>query len=257
MPRRTSPTTAPGRRPTATSRRSAASGSGSSPSRRAIVARCRRPTTSRARSPSSRPTCPGLPGYMEPDAPGMHTTDTIDFEVVLEGEIWLELDDGVTVHLKAGDTVVQNGTRHAWRNHGTETCRLAVFICGAHHDQVPLATLGAGHRGSGSVTVRRHDGLASDPADRVQEAVMARSAPRPGVPRHRRDRGVRLDARVHDRADLPVPDRRARQPAARARRHRHGGGGVRVRDPDRASSPTAGRASGRWSSATPASASGC
>ena len=82
---------------------------------------------------------PGLPGYMEPDAPGMHTTDTIDFEVVLEGEIWLELDDGVTAHLKAGDTVVQNGTRHAWRNHGTETCRLAVFICGAHHDNVPLA----------------------------------------------------------------------------------------------------------------------
>ena len=79
---------------------------------------------------------PGLPGYMEPDAPGMHTTDTIDFEVVLEGEIWLELDDGATVHLKAGDTVVQNGTRHAWRNNGTETCRLAVFICGAHHDDV-------------------------------------------------------------------------------------------------------------------------
>ena len=40
---------------------------------------------------------PGLPGYMEPDAPGMHTTDTIDFEVVLEGEIWLELDDGVDI----------------------------------------------------------------------------------------------------------------------------------------------------------------
>jgi hypothetical protein len=79
---------------------------------------------------------PGLTGYMEPDAPGMHTTDTIDFEVVLEGEIWLELDDGATVHLKAGDTVVQNGTRHAWRNNGTETCRLAVFICGAHHDAV-------------------------------------------------------------------------------------------------------------------------
>jgi quercetin dioxygenase-like cupin family protein len=73
---------------------------------------------------------------MEPDAPGMHTTDTIDFEVVLEGEIWLELDDGATMHLRPGDTVVQNGTRHAWRNNGTETARLAVFICGAHHDRV-------------------------------------------------------------------------------------------------------------------------
>lgn len=79
---------------------------------------------------------PGLTGYMEPDAPGMHTTDTIDFEVVLDGEIWLELDDGVEVHLRPGDTVVQNGTRHAWRNRGTVPCRLAVFIVGAHHDRV-------------------------------------------------------------------------------------------------------------------------
>lgn len=76
---------------------------------------------------------PGLAGHMEPDAPGMHTTSTIDFEVVLEGEVWLELDDGVEVHLRAGDTVVQNGTRHAWRNHGDTTARLAVFIVGAHH----------------------------------------------------------------------------------------------------------------------------
>ena len=76
---------------------------------------------------------PGLASYLEPDAPGMHTTDTIDFEVVLEGEVWLELDDGVEVHLRAGDTVVQNGTRHAWRNHGDTTARLAVFLIGAHH----------------------------------------------------------------------------------------------------------------------------
>jgi len=79
---------------------------------------------------------PGLAGHMEPDAPGMHTTATIDFEVVLEGEVWLELDDRVEVHLKPGDTVVQNGTRHAWRNHGSVPCRLAVFIVGAHHAQV-------------------------------------------------------------------------------------------------------------------------
>jgi cupin domain len=79
---------------------------------------------------------PGLPGYMEPEAPGMHTSDTIDFEVVLDGEIWLELDDGVEVHLRTGDTVVQNGTRHAWRNHGSAPCRLAVFLIGAHHANV-------------------------------------------------------------------------------------------------------------------------
>jgi hypothetical protein len=80
---------------------------------------------------------PGLIGHMEPDAPGMHTTATIDFEVVLEGEVWLELDDGAEVHLKVGDTVVQNGTRHAWHNHGTVPARLAVFLIGAHHDKVP------------------------------------------------------------------------------------------------------------------------
>jgi Cupin domain len=83
---------------------------------------------------------PGLAGYIEPDAPGMHTTDTIDFEVVLDGQVWLELDDGVEVHLQTGDTVAQNGTRHAWRNHGDTTARLAVFIVGAHHDRVSRPT---------------------------------------------------------------------------------------------------------------------
>lgn len=82
---------------------------------------------------------PGLAGHMEPDAPGMHTTSTIDFEVVLEGDVWLELDDGVEVHLRPGDTVVQNGTRHAWRNHGDSPARLAVFIVGAHHEGVPIS----------------------------------------------------------------------------------------------------------------------
>jgi mannose-6-phosphate isomerase-like protein (cupin superfamily) len=79
---------------------------------------------------------PGLSAHMEPDAPGMHTTSTIDFEVVLEGEVWLELDDGEEVHLRPGDCVVQNGTRHAWRNHGSVPARLAVFIVGAHHSNV-------------------------------------------------------------------------------------------------------------------------
>jgi mannose-6-phosphate isomerase-like protein (cupin superfamily) len=79
---------------------------------------------------------PGLADYMEVDAPGMHTTATIDFEVVLEGEVWLELDDGREVHLRAGDTVVQNGTRHAWHNRGSAPARLAVFIVGAEHEKV-------------------------------------------------------------------------------------------------------------------------
>ena len=42
---------------------------------------------------------PGMFDVNEPDNPGMHTTDTVDFEVVLSGEVWLELDDGAEVHL--------------------------------------------------------------------------------------------------------------------------------------------------------------
>jgi mannose-6-phosphate isomerase-like protein (cupin superfamily) len=79
---------------------------------------------------------PGLAGHMEVDNPGMHTTATIDFEVVLSGTVTLELDDGATVSVGPGDTVVQNGTRHRWSNPGTEPAVLAVFICGAHHDHV-------------------------------------------------------------------------------------------------------------------------
>ncbi len=48
----------------------------------------------------------------------MHKTNTVDYAVVYDGEIWLELDDAKTVHLRRGDVVVQNGTRHAWRNKG-------------------------------------------------------------------------------------------------------------------------------------------
>jgi mannose-6-phosphate isomerase-like protein (cupin superfamily) len=80
---------------------------------------------------------PGLVHYMDPSDPGMHTTDTIDFEVVLEGTITLELDDGAEVALRPGDTVVQNGTRHRWKNAGDSVARFAVFICGASHAGIP------------------------------------------------------------------------------------------------------------------------
>jgi mannose-6-phosphate isomerase-like protein (cupin superfamily) len=79
---------------------------------------------------------PGLLRYMDLSDPGMHTTDTIDFEVVLEGTAVLELDDGAEVTLHPGDTVVQNGTRHRWKNPGDTMARLAVFICGASHTAV-------------------------------------------------------------------------------------------------------------------------
>lgn len=76
---------------------------------------------------------PGLLAKMEPDHPGMHRSDTIDFIYVLEGEIVLELDGGREVTLRTGDTAVQNGTRHAWRNRSGRECRLLVCMQGAHH----------------------------------------------------------------------------------------------------------------------------
>jgi mannose-6-phosphate isomerase-like protein (cupin superfamily) len=75
---------------------------------------------------------PGMLDHVEPDNPGMHTTNTIDYEYVISGEVWLELDDGEQVHLKAGDTVVQNGTRHAWRNKSNEPCQMVVCLVGAN-----------------------------------------------------------------------------------------------------------------------------
>jgi quercetin dioxygenase-like cupin family protein len=50
---------------------------------------------------------------------------------VLDGEVWLELDDGKEVHLRAHDIVIQNGTRHAWRNKGTKSVKMAFVLIGA------------------------------------------------------------------------------------------------------------------------------
>ena len=53
----------------------------------------------------------GLADHFEREDPGMHKTNTVDYAVVYDGEMWLELDDGETLHLNRGDVVVQNGTR--------------------------------------------------------------------------------------------------------------------------------------------------
>jgi mannose-6-phosphate isomerase-like protein (cupin superfamily) len=73
----------------------------------------------------------GLADHFEKEDPAMHKTNTVDYAVVYEGEIWLELDDAKTVHLKRGDVVVQNGTRHAWRNKGTTPVTMLFFLNGA------------------------------------------------------------------------------------------------------------------------------
>jgi mannose-6-phosphate isomerase-like protein (cupin superfamily) len=51
------------------------------------------------------------------DIPGMHTTETVDIVTLLSGELWAILETGETM-LKPGDTLVQRGTKHAWRNKG-------------------------------------------------------------------------------------------------------------------------------------------
>lgn len=73
---------------------------------------------------------PGIAETFEMDNPGMHTTPTVDYVAVVEGEIVLELDDGVTVQLRKGDTVVQQGARHAWRNPGGKPATLAFVLLG-------------------------------------------------------------------------------------------------------------------------------
>lgn len=74
---------------------------------------------------------PGMMATMEPDDPGMHTTDTTDFDIVLSGTVVLELDDGAEVTLSAGDVVIQNGTRHRWRNPGSVPAVLGTALVGA------------------------------------------------------------------------------------------------------------------------------
>ena len=59
-----------------------------------------------------------------------HKTDSIDFAVVLEGEIWLLLDEGECL-ITTGDVIVQRGTAHAWSNRSGKPCRMAFLLLGA------------------------------------------------------------------------------------------------------------------------------
>jgi quercetin dioxygenase-like cupin family protein len=58
---------------------------------------------------------------------GWHTTDTVDYVFILEGDITLELDDA-KVELHPGDCVVQRATNHRWRNHGTRPARMVAVM---------------------------------------------------------------------------------------------------------------------------------
>ena len=68
----------------------------------------------------------GLP----PRHPFMHRTRSVDYALVLSGEIDMLLDES-EIHLKAGDVLVQQGTNHAWVNRGREPCRIAFVLIDA------------------------------------------------------------------------------------------------------------------------------
>jgi mannose-6-phosphate isomerase-like protein (cupin superfamily) len=73
---------------------------------------------------------PEGPSREHPRDPAMHRTRTIDYAVVLSGEIDMLLDDS-EVHLKAGDVLVQRGTNHAWVNRGEAPCQVAFILVDA------------------------------------------------------------------------------------------------------------------------------
>jgi quercetin dioxygenase-like cupin family protein len=76
----------------------------------------------------------------------MHRTETIDYVIVIEGEIDMDMDDS-TVKLKAGDVMVQRGTNHAWANRGAKRARLAFVLIDAE-------PLGIGQPVTGTASAR-------------------------------------------------------------------------------------------------------
>ena len=73
---------------------------------------------------------PEGPWREHPRDAGMHRTKTIDYAIILSGEIEMLLDDA-DLHLKAGDVVVQRGTNHAWVNRGEQPCQVAFILIDA------------------------------------------------------------------------------------------------------------------------------
>jgi mannose-6-phosphate isomerase-like protein (cupin superfamily) len=71
---------------------------------------------------------PATQGYSR--HPHTHRTRSIDYAIVLDGEIDMLMDD-TEVHVKAGDVLVQQGTNHAWVNNGTKPCRIAFILIDA------------------------------------------------------------------------------------------------------------------------------
>ena len=70
---------------------------------------------------------PGVRRFADGPHPGMHETDTIDYAIVLSGEIYAIMDHGEKL-LKTGDVLMQRGTSHGWSNRSGEYCRVAFVL---------------------------------------------------------------------------------------------------------------------------------
>jgi mannose-6-phosphate isomerase-like protein (cupin superfamily) len=80
-------------------------------------------------------------GGAPPRHPLMHRTESVDYGIVLAGEVTLVLDEG-KVQLRAGDIVVQRGTIHAWANRSGKPCRMAFVLVDGHYAEDLAARLG-------------------------------------------------------------------------------------------------------------------
>lgn len=77
---------------------------------------------------------PGLLTTVEPGTDGMHTSETIDLVVVVDGPITLELSDSQAKELQTGDVIVQVGNVHRWVNRGTKPCVVAAVVVGTKYE---------------------------------------------------------------------------------------------------------------------------
>ena len=99
-----------------------------------------------------------LPGHVSAGPqPSMHRTESVDYGIVLDGEITLVLTDS-EVPLRAGDIVVQRGTDHAWVNRSDRTARMAFILVGGEFSGELKALLGSEAREAGVESLTRDAG---------------------------------------------------------------------------------------------------
>ncbi len=79
----------------------------------------------------SRKTLPGVLDTVHPDENGMHSTDTLDWNVLLDGEMVLTMEDGTEAVLTPGTCVIMRGSRHAWHNRTDKDALLLNVVFGA------------------------------------------------------------------------------------------------------------------------------